>query len=122
MTIEAKLKAALAGISTVTFPGLTVWPVTMPQQPTYPAVVYQLIAEAPADSITQLARFTDFHFQISIHAADYPTVVALRSAVLTAAEAMPECITRLSGLEPPYEFEPKTYTRIVTYHFRDAES
>lgn len=117
MSIETKIYNALQGLVAG-----RCYPNTLPQQPTYPAIAYQLVSEAPAASITQLARFTDFHFQITIHAADYATAVSLRSSVLSAAEAMPEYVTRDPGLEPPYEFEPKTFARIVNFHFRDAES
>jgi hypothetical protein len=54
------------------------YPNTLPQLPVYPAIVYQFISNTPAAAITQLARFTDFHVQVTLHALDYASLRAAR--------------------------------------------
>jgi hypothetical protein len=122
MKIEEKIFAAFSPLVGLDAQGVKCcYPNTLPQQPTYPALVYQLVSSAPALAYHQAARFSNFQFQVSIHAASYAELIILRGQVLVAAEAMPEYVTRSSELEPPYEFEPKTFTRIVAFEFRDAE-
>lgn len=98
------------------------YPNTLPQNPTYPAIAYQFITNLPADSVTQYARMTDFHPQVTLHALDYPGLLALRQAALAAVEAMPEHVTRDTDIESPYSFEPKAFEWILGFHLRDAES
>lgn len=98
------------------------YPNTLPQLPTYPAIVYQFISNLPADSVTQLANYTDFHVQVTLHALDYPSLLALRQSALAAVQAMAEYITRDTDIEGQYEFEPKAFNWILGFHFRDAES
>jgi hypothetical protein len=94
----------------------------LPQLPTYPAMTYQVISATPAESLTQLARFSDFRVQVSIFDLDSTNVASLRSSVLNAIEAMPEYITRDTDLEGPYQFEPKVFEWILDFHLRDTES
>lgn len=123
MRIEQKIFNALSPLVGLDADGnKCCYPNTLPQAPTYPAIVFQKIAEEPAFTTTQVARFSDFHFQITIHAATYSAALDLRAQVLVAAEAMPEYVTRLPGFEPPFEFEPKTFSQIVVFDFRDAET
>ena len=42
--------------------------------------------------------------------------------MLLAIEAMPEQIVRNLDIESPYEFETKTFTWLLGYHFRDSET
>jgi hypothetical protein len=120
--IEEKIFASLSPLVGLDAAGRKCcYPNTLPQGPTYPAIVYQLLSSAPAFAYHQAARFSNFQIQVSIHATDYDQLLTLRAQVLAAAEAMPEYVTRTSELEPPFEFEPKTCSRIVAFEFRDAE-
>lgn len=99
------------------------YPNTLPQLPVYPAIVYQFISNPPAAALTQLARYTDFHVQVTLHTLDYPTLLALRQSALSAMEGMTaEYVTRENDIEGPYEFEPKAFNWILGFHLRDAES
>lgn len=123
MRIMQKLRNALSPLVSTDDRGLNcVYPNTLPQAPVYPAIVYQFISNLPAAGLTQAARYTDFHAQITLHATDYASLLNLRASVLTAVEAMPEHETRELDIEGPYEFEPKAFNWILGYHFRDAES
>lgn len=121
MSIMTKLYATLSAIPALAGTPNRVYPNILPQQPTYPAATYQFISNDPGP-LSQLARFSDFHAQVTLHAADYPGLLALRQAVLVAVEAMPEFVTRNTDIEAPYEFEPKTFSWILRLQFRDAES
>lgn len=124
MSIDRKVFAALKTIAAIANADGTfrVYPNTLPQLPQYPAIAYQFISNLPAASLTQLARFTDFHVQVTLHGLAHADVVSLRSAVLTAMEAMPEYVTRTTDIESPFEFEPKAFGWILGFQLRDAES
>lgn len=123
MSIQTKVAAALALAAVSNGDGtFRRYPNTLPQLPTYPAIAFQFISNLPADSLTQLARFSDFRVQVTAHALTYADIVSLRSAILTAMEAMPEYVTRDTDIEGPYEFEPKAFNWILGFHLRDAES
>lgn len=124
MNTPQKVMAALSGIATLSNGDGTfrAYPNTLPQNPTYPAAAYQFISNLPAAALTQLARFTDFHVQITAHAREYSTLFALRSSILTAIEAMPEYVTRTTDIETAFEFEPKAFAWILGFQLRDAES
>jgi hypothetical protein len=94
----------------------------LPQLPTYPAMTYQVISATPADSLTQLARFTDFRVQVSHLRPRLAQRASLRSLGAAAIEAMPEYITRDTDLQGPYQFEPKVFEWILDFHLRDTES
>lgn len=117
MNIMAKLAAVLGPLV-----ASRAYPNTLPQAPTYPAIAFQFIANPPAAGLTQLARFTDFHAQVTLHTIDYPELLALRQAALSAVEAMAEYVTRDTDIEGAYEFEPKTRNWILGFHLRDAET
>lgn len=115
--IQQKVYIALAAIGVAG----GAWPNTLPEKPTYPAIVYQFVSNPPADSFSHGARFTDFHPQVTLHCLDYAGLVALRAAVLLAFEAMAETIVRELDIESPFAFETKTYTHILGFHLRDSE-
>ena len=87
----------------------------------YPCVAQQWTSNPPAASYVASARLSDFNAQITLHTLDKPGLIALRSAVLVAVEAMPEQVVRTMDMQSPYEFQTKTYTWILGYQFRDFE-
>ena len=94
----------------------------LPQPAVYPAATYQVISASPADSITQLGRFTSYRVQVSIYDRDDLNVAQLRTDVLAAIEAMPEYITRETDLQGTYIAEPKVFEWILDFHLRDIEA
>ena len=119
MSIQTKLYTALNAVTAITN---RVWPNVLPQDPVYPAASYQFISNPPADTFVAGVRFTDFNAQITLFAETYSALIDLRAAVLLAIEAMPEQIVRNLDIESPYEFETKTFTWLLGYHFRDSET
>jgi hypothetical protein len=115
VSIEAKVFTALGPTNSS-----RVYPDVLPQNPTYPAVAYQVIAAAPAP-ITRDAAYVDYQVQVGIHAQDFSALLTLRASVIAALKAMPEFIdyTEISG---GFEFDPKAYVRILTVRFRDTET
>lgn len=123
MNIQQKLNAALKVLVGADTDGRPCcYPNTLPENPTFPALVYQFITNPPAASLTQLARYTDFHAQVTARARDYNVLLALRSSILLAVEAMPEYVTRDTDIEGAFEFEPKAFNWILGFQFRDAET
>lgn len=116
MNIQQKLHDALQALVSG-----RCYPNSLPQNVVYPALAFQFITNPPADTFSHGARFTDFHAQVTLHTLDYAGLLALRTSVLTAVEAMTEHIVRDLDIESPFEFETKTYTWILGYHLRDAE-
>lgn len=119
MNIQLKLATALLALA----PAGGVTPNTnLDEPPVYPWIAYQFISNPPADIFGAFPRKTDFHAQITLHTLDYAGLLALRTSVLAAVEAMPEQVVRDLDIESPYEFETKSYTWILGYHFRDTEA
>lgn len=119
MNIQSKVYAALNGVAAISG---RVTPNSLPQDPVYPAATYQFISNPPADTFVAGVRFTDFHAQITLFADSYSGLIDLRAAVLLAVEAMPEQIVRDLDIESPYEFQTKSFTWLLGYHFRDSET
>jgi hypothetical protein len=86
--------------------GTRIYPVTLPQQPTLPAVVYQMISSAPIqDRSAMAAGFTRSRFQFTVWASSDTSaaavMAALRVAIGTFADVALEQGARM-------EYEPDT--------------
>lgn len=120
MSIETKIYAALSLSAISNGDGtFRCYPDTLPQLPTYPAIAYQRVSSTPS-SLTQVARFRDYHFQITLHAITKASLMSLRSNVLDALIAMPERVTD-NELSTGYEAEPKAFNSILDVQFRDTD-
>lgn len=121
MSLEAKVFAALSPLVGVDGRGMKCcYPVTLPQEPTYPAIVYQVTSADPS-ARTQAARFSDWTVLVTLYAEDKDSILALRASVLAAVDAMPEHKAH-SELGDGYEFEAKLYSWKVNFEFRDSET
>ena len=118
MSIQLKVYTALNAVTAIT---TRVWPNALPQDPVYPAASYQFISNTPADTFVAGVRYTNFRVQITLFTDNYAGLLTLRSSVLLAMEAMDTQIVRETDIESPFEFETKSFTWILGYHFRDSE-
>ncbi len=121
MTIEDRVFTALSPLVGVDNDGdPCCYQVVMPQQPVYPAIVFQ-VTSGDTNALTQAGRFGDFIVLVTLYALDKAAIKALRANVLGAAEAMPEYKTH-DELGDGYNFEPKTYSWKINFDFRYTET
>jgi hypothetical protein len=121
MSLPQKIFTAISAVVALDASGLKcVYPDILPQNPTYPAVTYQVISSSPGP-VTPIANVNDFRVQVTMHSIDYAGLETLRAAVLGAIKAMPEYVT-YDELPGGFEFEPKVFSRIIDFHFRDTET
>lgn len=121
MSIESKIFAAFSPLVGVDGRGMKCcYPVTLPQDPSYPAIVYQVTSADPS-SLTQAAHFSDWTVLVTLYAEDKDSLLTIRAAVLAAANAMPEHKSR-SEIGDGYEFEAKLFSWKVNFEFRNSET
>lgn len=121
MSIEAKVFAALSPLVGTDARGLKCcYPVTLPQDPTYPAIVYQVTSVDPS-ALTQSARFSDWTVLVTLYAEDKDAIVSLRASVLGAVLAMAEHKTH-TELGDGFEFEAKLFSWKFNFEFRNSET
>jgi hypothetical protein len=84
VTIGAKIYSALSGASGITtLTSTRIYPVILPQTPTYPAISYQRISNTGQQGSTALR---ETRYQINCWAATYAAAQNLATAVKTALE------------------------------------
>lgn len=94
MTISTLVKAALAGDSSVTaLVGTRVYPLILPQTPTYPAITYQRISSTGTNGNTALRAS---RYQVNCWATTHAGAQALAGAVKTLFE---EYTSTTSGIK-----------------------
>lgn len=121
MSIETKVFAALSPLVGVDARGMKCcYPVILPQEPTYPAIVFQVTSADPS-ARTQSARLSDWTILVTIYGEDKDAILALRSSVLTAVLAMAEHKTH-TELGDGFEFEAKLFSWKFNFEFRDSET
>ncbi len=89
MAIEADLFAALtghAGLSALV--GSRVYPLILPQNPTYPAVTYQRISTPMAQVVTGAVAAASTRFQVNVWANTYSSAVNVAAQIRAALLAM----------------------------------
>ena len=83
--IETALRAILTGDAPVAaLVAARVYPVYLPQAPTYPAVTYQLITGQSHYALGAPSHLAELRVQLDCWAGSYAEVQTLRSAVITA--------------------------------------
>src|SRR5262245_57821961 len=83
MTISAKLYTALTQAPIVAIVGNRIYPLILPQTPTYPALSYQRISNTAQIGSTELR---ETRYQINCWASTYATAQQLATAVKTSME------------------------------------
>jgi hypothetical protein len=87
MSVETKLVTLLAGtVGVSNLVGARIYPATLPQNPTLPAITYMRVTSGPVYSITGYSGLDNPHMQIDCWASTYSAAKALRAAVLTAID------------------------------------
>lgn len=119
MNIQQKLHDALiaTAVSTRVHPGGR-----LPDNPTYPCALVQYITNQPATGYIASSRRSDFKPQITLYSRDYAELLTLRLAVISAVEAMAECVERQIDFEAGFEFNLNVYSHILQFQLRDIES
>lgn len=87
MTIEADIRTALtghAGLSALV--GTRIYPDKLPQNPTYPAIVYQRISTPRAQAISGTVASAAPRFQFSIYAKDASGVTGYDKSIAVATQ------------------------------------
>lgn len=85
MTIEEALKSVLtndAGVAALVTG--RIYPLVLPQKPTYPAMTYQTVAGAPDMTLTGESGLVKDLFQVDAYGATYAAVKGLARAIRTA--------------------------------------
>lgn len=99
MTIAARLRGALSGNSGVTnLVSTRIYPLKLPQNPTYEAISYQRISNTPTNGNTDLR---ESRWQINCWADTYAESQALALAVKTALEEYKDT-TATPGIKQAY--------------------
>ena len=121
MSLEAKIFAALSPLVGVDARGMKCcYPVLLPQEPSYPALIYQVTSADPS-ALTQSAHYSDWTVLVTLYAEDKDSILTLRASVLSAVGAMPEHKSH-SELGDGYEFEAKLFSWKVNFEFRNSET
>jgi hypothetical protein len=95
----ADIETALVdALETVTAAGGRVWPMSWPQDATWPGITYQLIARTPEHALNRAVGSWRDRWQIDCWATTYGAVVALAGAVTTALLAFHGATPRVIAL------------------------
>lgn len=114
MTIGTLVKSALTGNSGVSaLVSTRVYPLQLPQKPTYEAITYQRISNGPQNGSTAIR---DSRWQISCWAEEYGEAHVLAVAVKTAFEDLTDDSIKMAYVVnelDDYDDEAKAYRTIV---------
>lgn len=108
--LETKIYSVLSGNTTVSaITSARIYPVVMPQNPTFPAITYQRVS---ADHITDLSGFSNLenaHILINIWATRYDTAKELAEDVHVAMDNSTAFKCSLSNDLDGYDHETELY-------------
>lgn len=114
MTIGTLVKSTLTGNSGVSaLVSTRVYPLQLPQKPTYEAITYQRISNGPQNGSTAIR---DSRWQISCWAETYAEAHVLAAAVKTAFEYLTDDSIKMAYVVnelDDYDDEAKAYRTIV---------
>lgn len=119
MSIEADIYSSLtahAGLSALI--GTRLYPVLLPQNPTYPAVTYQRVSTPRAQAINGTVASAGPRFQFAAWASTYSSAVSVAAQVRAALIAMSGNIVTvyevlLDGEREVWEDDPGVFRRDV---------
>ena len=106
-----------AALSALTAPG-KVWPATIPQQFTYPAIRYTVTSGVPFASLCEQPdeETDEIHIQLDLVARTHPEALALMRQVRAAMDALTDPPTILDDWAgPDFDAETKSYTVRMDY-------
>lgn len=112
MSIESGLFNLLKTIPAV---GSRVYPLIFPQNPTYPAIVYQRISSIDTGAMDGTESLDMARFQIKVYALKFSDAVAVRDAVKAVMSGKANKLMHMSG----YENDTKLYSEMIDYQISD---
>lgn len=112
MSIESGLFDVLKTIPSV---GSRVYPLILPQNPTYPAIVYQRISSFDTGTIDGTESLDMARFQIKAYARTFQEVITVRDAIKAIMSCKANKLMHMSD----YENDTKLYSEMIDYQISD---
>lgn len=85
--LEQKIFSHLSTTTSITaLSGTRLYPVILPQNPTYPAITYQRVAGVRINSLSGYSTLENPVMQVDVWAKTYEEAISLSGAVITAME------------------------------------
>ena len=124
MNAEGAIRAAILGSAPVTaLVGTRVYPMMLPQGPTFPAIVYQRISTVP-DMLVDGPGFAPIRMQLSMWATTCDGARTLADAVVTALHGYHGGelrLSRLINLLDDYEPDTKLFRVIADFRVHHTQ-
>ena len=124
MNAEGAIRAAiLASAPVAAMVGTRVYPMMLPQAPTFPAIVYQRISTVP-DMLVEGPGFAPIRMQLSMWATTFGGARTLADAVVTALHGYHGGelrLSRLINLLDDYEPDTKLFRVIADFRVHHTQ-
>jgi len=124
MNAEGAIRAAiLASAPVAAMVGTRVYPMMLPQAPTFPAIVYQRISTVP-DMLVEGPGFAPIRMQLSMWATTFDGARTLADAVVTALHGYHGGelrLSRLINLLDDYEPDTKLFRVIADFRVHHTQ-
>jgi hypothetical protein len=124
MNAEGAIRAAILASAPVTaLVGTRVYPMMLPQAPTFPAIVYQRISTVP-DMLVEGPGFAPIRIQLSMWASTFDGARTLADAVVTALHGYHGGelrLSRLINLLDDYEPDTKLFRVIADFRVHHTQ-
>ena len=124
MNAEGAIRAAILASAPVTaLVGTRVYPMMLPQAPTFPAIVYQRISTVP-DMLVEGPGFAPIRIQLSMWATTFGGARTLADAVVTALHGYHGGelrLSRLINLLDDYEPDTKLFRVIADFRVHHTQ-
>lgn len=108
--IETKLYTALSGTTNITdYAGTRIYPVALPQEPTYPAIVYTRTSGGQVNDLSGYAGLENPQIGIDVFAETYNAAKALAEKVHTVLNTVTTFRATLTNDSDNFEAEINCY-------------
>lgn len=102
-------------LKSITSLGSRIYPLVLPQSPTYPSVVYQRISTYDTQAMDGTQSLDIGRFQIKIYATSYKSAIDTAEIVKTAMSGKGLKLMEMDDYEP----ETKLFSVVIDYQLSD---